>query len=205
MRKIIVSTIVLTLFSFSHLIAEDTLGNVDSFNHDEFVSRRGNFLKYVDVNLGKLQSDVSAAWYKLQVRTYIEDNHDSYYYVLGGKVFIPESDILALLQAIDKLNQDFLTDSQYRPNYLENKYETKDGFIIGYYIKGKNIHWFISRPSGSPSKHLDLLSFKNSDRIKDALKKGINTIEQIKKCDNVLDYFPVDNNKFSDYLDDDIY
>jgi hypothetical protein len=48
------------------------------------------------------------------------------------------------IKAIDLLLQAFQSDNALKPDYLENKFVTKDGVAIGYYISSKDSSWYIN-------------------------------------------------------------
>jgi hypothetical protein len=56
---------------------------------------------------------------------------------------IAEEDLKDLFNAISTLQNDAVIDINSNSQYLEKYYETSDNFKIGYYVKNKQIKWYI--------------------------------------------------------------
>ncbi len=110
--------------------------------YEEFTSRTGVILKFVDVNLSKIGNGIN---------TYIRilmGNPNQYFLVLsrteeatafyttgGGTAMIEYGDLVEINNALDIIFSQETVDLNSKPEYLVNEFVTDDGFVVGYNIK----------------------------------------------------------------------
>lgn len=113
---------------------------------EQFASKTGKILKFVDVNMPKL------AYLETSIRTILGENKNAYFYRIEKSetsssnsriAMIEYSDLVEINKALTKLLSEDTADCASNPDYLENKFITEDGFRIGYYVSNGKANWFI--------------------------------------------------------------
>lgn len=187
--------IIFTLFFLCSIIsvfAQDAKHEIENTKYDSFVSKTGMIHKYVDVNTSKIETQYSG-YLKPNIRTIINDSGNYYFYKIEFqdpstkvryKALIEFSDVKEIIRALERLMSDFLEDQQYQPDYMENKFVSVDGFIIGYYINGKSSQWFMQLNQSSSST----VFVRSPHILSYAFKEALNTIEELMECSNIMEY-----------------
>lgn len=149
---------------------------------EEFTSKTGSIVKFVDVTLPRLS--LSYGSLETGIRT-IKSNSNAYFYRLekgetsssiARIAMIEYSDLVEINKAVIKLSSEVEADIATNPDYLENKFRTVDGFEIGYYISEGKANWFLKLERYSSST----VFIKNQDVVIDAFKNAQAKIEELK-------------------------
>lgn len=131
MKKIIILLLLFpTLYSWSQ--------------NDRGCSVDGVFVRSINYNLSNLKT--SNGYSLDQVIRKIEDKNEkaSFYYNISDYTAVEYSELLKIIEAVNSLKEDVAKDIALKPDYLDNKYTTSDGFCVGYYIRMDKIKktWF---------------------------------------------------------------
>lgn len=151
---------------------------------EAFVSKSGVVIKFVDDNLDNLKlayGDVASA----RVRKLSNGKDSKYFYQIekseqytNSAASIEYSDLLEIIKAIQTLKSEVETDISTKPDYLENKFLTEDGFQIGYYISKGKVSWYLKLEKYGSKNTLFL---KDGDDVEVAFYNARNRIEELKK------------------------
>ncbi len=150
---------------------------------EEFTSKTGAIIKFVDVNMPRIP--VSYASLAVSIRTLYSGASKSYFLRLEKEetsssnariAMIEYSDLVEINKALVKLASEVDADLAANPDYMENKFRTVDGFEVGYYITKKEVQWYLKleRYTNSnvyPKSRADIIEY-----FKDAQTK----IEELK-------------------------
>jgi len=121
---------------------------------DTFLSATGQIIRFMEYNQPSLKTNKTTYAGGLKVTIRVIDSFG------GGKSYfariqlendkntrtasIEYSDLVEILKATDVLMSNSLTDVKVDCDYIENKFATKDGFQIGYYVNNvKKVIWYI--------------------------------------------------------------
>mgnify|MGYP000205613725 FL=1 len=123
-----------------------------------FVSKKGQVIKFVDYLLPNLDSNTNVL--EMKIRLIYAGGKTSYFCMIsrdeeyGSKVAaIEEKDLDEILKAIESLEKDVEKTDMKEADYIENKFVTEDGFKIGYYaifkegfmgVGEQDFNWFIT-------------------------------------------------------------
>ncbi len=149
---------------------------------EEFTTKTGSIIKFVDVNMPRL----SLSWGSLEtgIRT-IKNGNNAYFYRLekaetsssSAKIAMIEySDLVEINKALDKLASEVDADIASNPDYLENKFITVDGFAIGYYVSKGEANWYLNLDRYSSST----VFIKKQSVVIEAFKNAQSKIEELK-------------------------
>lgn len=149
---------------------------------EEFTSKTGSIVKFVDVNMPRL----GLTWGSLEtgIRTIISTNK-AYFYRLEKSetssstakiAMIEYSDLVEINKALTKLSSEVDADIASNPDYLENKFRTVDGFEVGYYINRGEANWYLKLERYSNST----VFIKKQDALIEAFKNAEAKIEELK-------------------------
>lgn len=108
-------------------------------------TRKGEFIKYVDKKMKDITYS-SMYTFGSTVRKFLSKEPPRFFLILGyvkSRAYIEYSDLVEVNKAFDKLFKEVDADCALKPDYLENKFITDDGFKIGYYIKKGKATWFV--------------------------------------------------------------
>lgn len=150
---------------------------------DQFSSKTGTTIKFIDYKLPELNLKYGSA--ESRIRKIIIGNDAKYFYQISkeGKydsktASIAYEDLLEVIKALDKLQKDSPMDIDLKPDYLENKFVTTDGFSLGYYVDAGNLEWYaVLEKYGSDNT----IFMKDVSTIESALNIAKNQIEALKK------------------------
>lgn len=170
------------------LFAQSNMDEKKLTKFEEFSSRTGTIIKFVDVTLpnipkrfmGNLESGI---------RTIKGGSSNSYFYRIEEAetslniahiAMIEYSDLVEINRALTRLISEVDTDIAKNPDYLENKFKTVDGFEIGYYVsKGQTDNWYIKLERYSKST----VFIKNKDVLVEAFSNAQKKIEELKAAE----------------------
>jgi hypothetical protein len=116
---------------------------------DAFASRTGVITKFIDYKLPSLKLFLGEPA-QTRIRKVMSGLETRYFYVVEkqGKTStstgsIEYNDLLQVTKVLATLKGEALNDLSSRPDYVENKYVTDDGFQFGYYITEGKSKWYI--------------------------------------------------------------
>jgi len=172
---------ILCIYSFS----QDVKNNEErpKTKMEEFFSRTGGIVKFIDYKLPNLKSSYATAltW----VREVSSENVSLYFYQIEKKgqysdvtASIEYGDLLELLKALDALKSEVERDKNADPDYLENKFITDDGFQLGYYISKGKATWFLKLERYGSDNTLYL---SDVETISNSFQAAKLKIEELKK------------------------
>ncbi len=178
MKKILLAmAMLLPLATFAQ---EEAKKEVTKF--EEFTSKTGSIVKFVDVNMPKL-STISWGSLETSIRT-IKGGNNAYFYRLEKAAYLSStakiamieySDLVEINKALAILASEIDVDIASNPDYLENKFRTVDGFVVGYYVNKEEAKWYIKFDRYSGSAFI-----KNQTVLIDAFKNAQAKIEELK-------------------------
>lgn len=115
---------------------------------DAFASKTGTITKFTDVKLPNLKTTYEVA--ETRVRKINSGMLTSYFFQIektgkysNSTASIEYSDLLEVIKAMKTLILDVEKDVLSKPDYLENKFITVDGFQIGYYVSKEKTTWYM--------------------------------------------------------------
>ncbi|MBR4325682.1 MAG: hypothetical protein IKP73_09175 [Bacteroidales bacterium] len=164
------------------VMAQDDGGDKKMTKFEEFSSKTGSIIKFVDYSLPKLPLNFGNLETGIRV---IEGNTNAYFYRMEKAstnssaariAMIEYSDLVEINKALEKLQADVKTDITRDCDYLENKFKTVDGFEVGYYVSKGAANWFLKLERYSSST----VFVKDSNAIVNAFKEAQNKIEEKK-------------------------
>lgn len=182
------STIITTfLLTSASLFAQDVKKEAEKTitKMDLFSSKTGTITKFVDTKLPNLKTSYGGSTETRIRKIGTNGEFSAYFYqiVKEGKysnstASIEFNDLLEVLKALKALKPEVEKDIATKPDYLENKFVTVDGFQVGYYVSGIKATWYIKLEKyGSDNT----LFIDNSDTIENAFTEAKNKIDELKK------------------------
>lgn len=181
MKKILFLLVMLPIMCFGQSEEDKNQSKIDLF-----MSEIGAKVKFVDYRLKDLSGGYIAYKAETSVRKVIKGGEVKYFYRIEPKrdgvnnpiTFIEYQDLKIIKDAIASLKTEIEDDISTNPDYLENKFVTEDYFCIGYYIKKKEIMWFIRLDKYGTNKHL---YFTSVEPIEEGVNSAISKIEELMK------------------------
>lgn len=178
-------TVALLLLASTTSYGQDAKKEADAIKTkmDVFASKTGTITKYVDTKLPNLKTSFGSA--ETRIRKISNGVTSAFFYqiVKEGKysnstASIEYNDLLEVLKALKVLKLEVDKDIVSKPDYLENKFITVDGFQIGYYVSNSKASWYIKLEKyGSDNT----LFIDNGDSIETAFTEAKNKIDELKK------------------------
>jgi hypothetical protein len=176
----IIDTAILIIFFSALAFAQDVKERATKF--DQFTSKTGTTVKFIDYHLPDLELNYGAA--ESKVRKLISGNEARLFYVISKSgeystktAAIAYDDLLEILKALNKLKMESSSDVASKPDYLENKFVTVDGFQIGYFVSKGKVQWYaVLDKYGSDNT----LFLKNVSAIESAMSSAKSKIESLK-------------------------
>lgn len=151
---------------------------------ETFSSKAGTIIKYIDFNLAAIKGAYLAVA-ETRIRRISNGTSAIYFYQIekSGKynstvASIEYSDLLEVIKALKTLRNEVDADVSKKPDYLENKFETVDGFQIGYYVTKGKAAWYL-RLDKHGSESTMFIDDVNS--VDAALNVASAKIEELKK------------------------
>ena len=115
---------------------------------EAFASKTGTITKFTDVKLANLKTAYEVT--EARVRKVNSGMNTSYFFQIEktGKYSNPTasieySDLIEVIKALKTLLLEVDKDLLNKPDYLENKFVTVDGFQIGYYVSKEKATWYM--------------------------------------------------------------
>jgi hypothetical protein len=150
---------------------------------DVFVSRTGAITKFTDTKLPNLKTAYGGA--ETRIRKINNGTSAVFFYqiIKEGKysnstASIEYADLLEVLKALKALQPEVEKDLASKPDYLENKFITVDGFQIGYYVSDGKVSWYLKLEKfGSDNT----LFIDKGEVIESAFNEAKNKIDELKK------------------------
>jgi hypothetical protein len=138
------------LYSFSALLTFSQQ-KTETFKTktDDFISKTGTIIKIVDYTPSYLRTKYSNC--NTKVRKITNGSNSSLYVFqitneaqnITRVASIEYSDLIEVIKAFEILKSDAMKDYS-SPNYLENKFVSKDGFQVGYYVNDNKLVWYLA-------------------------------------------------------------
>ena len=115
----------------------------------EFSSKSGVIIRLINYPLDKMKTQYGQA-VDCKIRKIIRGSSDAEYYycleynydIYSSTAAIEYSDLIEVNKAIKQLRVSEAQDISSQ-TYLENYFQTSDGFKIGYYVDAGKINWYI--------------------------------------------------------------
>jgi len=151
---------------------------------DAFASRTGSLLKFEDFKLPRLKGSYGE-FVRTRIRKIIIGDEVQYFYQIGKEgqyqtsiASIEYSDLLEVIKALTFLKNTIDKDLARNPEYLENRFTTLDGFVIGYYISEGKSKWYLRlEKNGSDTS----ISTSDVSMLETAFIEAKNKIEKLMK------------------------
>ncbi|MCH5719831.1 hypothetical protein [Niabella hibiscisoli] len=182
-RKLMILSAVLFYSSvaFSQEVKKDA--DVAKTKMDVFVSRTGAITKFIDTKLTGIKTSYEVA--ETRVRKISNGSLSAYFYQIEkeGKygdntASIEYTDLIEVIKALKSLKSEVEKDIASKPDYLENKFITVDGFQVGYYVSGEKATWYIKLEKyGSDNT----IFIKDGEDIEAPFNEARSKIEELKK------------------------
>lgn len=116
---------------------------------DAFTSKTGTIIKFYDYKLSTIKSPTTGGA-EAKIRKIISGVNTGYFFQISkpGKydnkvASIELSDLNEIIKALATLKVEFDKDNAAKPEYVENKFVTSDGFQLGYYVSGEKSSWYL--------------------------------------------------------------
>ncbi len=151
---------------------------------EEFSSKTGSITKFIDVTLPNIPRSYSGTL-ETGVRTISGSQKNMYFYRIeesetssrnGHIAMIEYSDLVEINKALDRLIKEVDLDIQSKPDYLENKFVSNDGFQIGYYVSKGKAAWYMKLERYASSTVFP----KSAEDLIPAFKNAQSKIEELK-------------------------
>ena len=154
----------------------------ESTKMDQFLSKTGQIIKYIDYNLIEIQSSFESS--ENRIRKLISTGGEiSYFYQIEKHTkystvtaSVEYKDLLEVIKATDMLIKSFPDDKSMKSDYMQNQFISTDGFKIGYYISKSDSSWFIKLDKYSSD---NTLYFKDISKVRENLTLAKDKIEQL--------------------------
>ena len=156
--------------------------NQKQTKYEEFVSKSGSILKFVDKYMKNCLLDLGST-VRCKIRTVYGEGKNLYYFVLEkvknsvaetSSAFIEYSDLVEINKAYTRLLNEEKGDCDLKPDYLQNMFTSEDGFKIGYYVEKSKANWKVRLEYGG-----DYYSVKPPENFAECLRTAQREIEAI--------------------------
>jgi len=143
-------TLLFVLFA-SLALAQETKKDVKhtTTKMEAFASKTGTITKFVDFKMPSLKLFLSEVA-ETRVRKVIVGNELKYFYLIEKQsknasttAAIEYYDLLEVIKDLAVLKSESASDRASKPDYLENKFVTPDGFQLGYYVSEGEGKWYM--------------------------------------------------------------
>lgn len=183
MKKILLIFLALTVSCLAIQAQQDKNLEKQLTKFEEFSSKTGVIVKFVDVTLPNLP--VSYSTLQTGIRTIMRGSENAYFYRLEEPetsrsvshiAMIEYSDLVEINKAVSRLVADVDADVAANPDYLENKFKTSDGFEVGYYVSKQQAYWYLKLERYSSST----VFLKRQQDVVDAFEAAQRKIEELR-------------------------
>lgn len=151
---------------------------------EQFTSKTGRISKFVDVNMPSIPKSFIGSL-ETSIRTLMGEKSNSYFYRIEESetsrsishiAMIEYSDLVEINKALTKLASEVEADCVAKPDYLENRFITEDGFQIGYYVSKGKATWYLKLERYSNST----VFIKNAEALTSNFPAAQKKIEELK-------------------------
>ncbi len=151
---------------------------------EQFTSKTGRISKFVDVNMPSIPKSFIGSL-ETSIRTLMGEESNSYFYRIEESetsrsishiAMIEYSDLVEINKALTKLASEVEADCVAKPDYLENRFITEDGFQIGYYVSKGKATWYLKLERYSNST----VFIKNAEALTSNFPAAQKKIEELK-------------------------
>jgi hypothetical protein len=150
---------------------------------EAFASRTGTITKFIDFKLSSLKLFLGEPA-QTRIRKIVSGDESMYFYLLEkqGKTDINSAsieydDLLEAIKALSTLKGEAVKDVYSKPDYVENKFITDDGFQFGYYVTEGKSKWYLKfEQSGSDNTFF----INDAQTIENSFNEAKKKIEEIK-------------------------
>ena len=178
MKKLIVILVLMTpLGLFAQSDAEKKLTKFEEFN-----SKTGRISKFVDVTMPRISKSFMGSM-ETSIRTLMGEQSNFYFYRIEDSenqrsniAMIEYSDLVEINKALAKLVDEVESDCAAKPDYLENRFITEDGFQIGYYVSKGKASWYLKLERYKSST----VFIKNAETLTSNFTEAQKKIEELK-------------------------
>lgn len=178
-KLLVVMVMLLPLTTF----AQNTEDEKKQTKFEEFSSKTGSIIKFVDVKMPKIIFSILGSL-DASIRIFKSENNVYFYRLEKPETssstekiaMIEYSDLVEINKALTKLASEVDSDIATNPDYLENFFRTVDGFQVGYYVRKGEANWYIKLERYSNST----VYIKNQKVVIDAFKNAQAKIEKLK-------------------------
>jgi hypothetical protein len=177
--------VLLYLLKGGTLLAQDIKKDVEKLKTkmDLYTSKTGSITKFIDIKLPNLKGTYGGG--ETRIRKIISGNSTIYFYqiVKSGKygnstASIEYTDLLEVIKALQQLRTELSKDVASKPDYLENKFTTVDGFELGYYVSTDSSSWYVKLEKYDSDSSLFI---ENGGYIESAFIEAMKKIDELKK------------------------
>jgi len=157
---------------------------IQNTKYNRSIIKPGTSIKFIDYNLPEF--DVAYYDATANIRKVISGNEVKYFCQIykdadSYKIFgtICEEDLLEVIKALQNLQNEAPSDLAQKPDYIENYFDTKEGFSLGYLIRGEAISWYTVLDKYSTKD--SYLYFENVETLVSLFNNAKNKIDSLKK------------------------
>ncbi|SFB30031.1 hypothetical protein SAMN05660845_2511 [Flavobacterium swingsii] len=180
--KLISALLFVSTFMFAQTVKKEA--ETTKTKLEVFTSKTGSITKFTDFNTSGLKVSGIQTPLETLIRKVNSGILVAYFYqikrnVTNSTASIEYTDIIEILKAIKTLKLEYDKDISLKPDYLENKFTTSDGFLIGYYADNSKNSWFIKLDKYNYKD--ETLSFDNVETLETAFNEAKLKIEDLKK------------------------
>lgn len=157
---------------------------------EKLTSQTGSLIKFTDISVPNFPLYLGGA-VKAYIRTCLNGGENVYFYRIEQQSVEPRvamieySDLVEVNKAIEKMVKEITSDIQGNYGYLENRFMTEDGFLIGYRISKEKVSWFLKfgwydSVTVVVKNHEALVSaFRSAQQKIEELKNGMKQIDSL--------------------------
>ena len=177
MKKVLIFTLLTIITGVA--AAQDAQDEATKF--EQFASKTGVIIKFIDYSLPDLRLTYGVA--ETKIRKLISGGQIGYFYQISYEgdydtktASIAYVDLKEILKAVESLSSEYADDVSSKPDYLESKFVTEDGFQVGYYVSGSSASWYlVLEKYGSGNT----IFMRNVSTIENAFSEAARRIEEL--------------------------
>lgn len=120
----------------------------DESKLEQFTSKSGEIIRYIDHRLPSPKLHYQSA--TAAVRTIHVGDKTGYFLIIESedkyrtsRAAIAHEDLLEVIKALAIIKEQAPKDVELAPDYLENRFVSEDGFMVGYYVSKSELSWFM--------------------------------------------------------------
>lgn len=149
---------------------------------EAFASRTGTITKFIDFKLSSIKLFLGEPA-QTRIRKVISGDESKYFYLVErqdktdiNSASIEYEDLLEAMKALAALKGEAVKDVYSKPDYVENKFITDDGFQFGYYVAEGKSKWYLKFESGPDNTFF----IDDAQTIENSFNEARKKIEEIK-------------------------